>query len=368
MVATYLAVITVRNDLPAKSFAELVALAKREPGKLTCGSAGIASFGNMAGETIKLKQGIDIVHVPFKGSGDLVAGLLGGQIDVIIDGVGLPLAKSGKARALATFAEIRHPDLPEIPSLAEAGLKTGLPRTWWGIFAPEGHARADREAPDAALARILAEPETEGPDEPHQRGRLPPAAGGDAQADGRGQRDQRRADPRDQDEAGIGMQTRQDIHRFLHPQTKSRSSARPRTPASSADGSSNTFSSSAFRGPSSRSTPGRRWSGAAGGAVDQGKPATVDVAIMAVPPSSRWRWSRVRRVRRVGAHPHHGPVRRRWARKGRRQAGSASRASAACGCSVPTRLGYVNLSPAPRCRPRFRCRRSRCSRPAASAS
>ena len=160
MVASYLAVVTVRNDLPAKNLAELVALAKKQPGKLTYGSAGIASFGNMAGETIKLREGVDIVHVPFKGSGDLVAGLLGGQIDVIIDGVGLPLAKSGKARALATFADVRHPDLPEIPSLAEAGLKTGLPRTWWGIFAPKGTPEPILKRLDATLARILADPET----------------------------------------------------------------------------------------------------------------------------------------------------------------------------------------------------------------
>jgi tripartite-type tricarboxylate transporter receptor subunit TctC len=160
MVATYLAVVTVRNDLPAKNFAELVALAKKEPGKLTYGSAGVASFGNMAGETIKLRQGVDVLHVPFKGSGDLVAALLGGQIDIIIDGVGLPLAKSGKARALATFADIRHPDLPEIPSLAEAGLKTGLPRTWWAIYAPKGTPEPIVKRLDAALARILAEPDT----------------------------------------------------------------------------------------------------------------------------------------------------------------------------------------------------------------
>lgn len=160
MVAGYLAVVTVRNDLPAKSFAELVALAKKEPGKLTYGSAGIASWGNMAGETIKLKQGIDVLHVPFKGSGDLIAGLLGGHIDIIIDGVGLGLARSGKARALATFGDARHPDLPDIPSLAEVGFKAGLPRSWWGIFAPKGTPAPVLKRIDAALARILAEPET----------------------------------------------------------------------------------------------------------------------------------------------------------------------------------------------------------------
>ena len=160
MVASYLAVVTVRNDLPAKSFGELVALARKEPGKLTYGSAGIASFGNMAGETIKLKERIDVLHVPFKGSGDLVAGLLGGQIDHIIDGVGLGLARGGKARALATFGDARHPDLPDVPSLAEVGLKAGLPRTWWGVFAPKGTPAPVVQRIDAALARILAEPET----------------------------------------------------------------------------------------------------------------------------------------------------------------------------------------------------------------
>jgi tripartite-type tricarboxylate transporter receptor subunit TctC len=161
MVATYLAIITVRNDLPVKSFSDLVAHARKNPGKLTYGSAGVASFGNMAGESIKLREKVDMLHVPFKGSGDLVAALLGGQIDLFIDGVGLPLVKSGKARALAIFGDQRHPDLPDVPSLTEVvGAKTALPSTWWGIFAPKGTPAAVVKRLDAELARIVAEPET----------------------------------------------------------------------------------------------------------------------------------------------------------------------------------------------------------------
>ena len=160
MVATYLAVVTVRNDLPVKTFADLVSYARTRPGKLTYGSAGVASFGNMAGETIKLRERIDILHVPFKGSGDLIPAILGGQIDMLIDGVGLNLVKSGKARGLAIFGDQRHPDLPDVPSLVEAGLTTALPVTWWGVFAPKGTPAPVVRRLDAELARIVATPET----------------------------------------------------------------------------------------------------------------------------------------------------------------------------------------------------------------
>jgi tripartite-type tricarboxylate transporter receptor subunit TctC len=161
MVAQYLAIITVRSDLPVKNFPELVAHAKKHPGKLTYGSAGVASFGNMAGESIKLREKVDILHVPFKGSGDLVPGLLGGQIDLFIDGVGLGLAKSGKARPIAIFGDLRHPDLPDVPALTEVvGAKTELPTSWWGVFAPKGTPVPVLKRLEAELARILADPET----------------------------------------------------------------------------------------------------------------------------------------------------------------------------------------------------------------
>lgn len=161
MVAQYLAIITVRNDLPVGTFPEFVAYARKQPGKLTYGSAGVASFGNMAGESIKLREKIEILHVPFKGSGDLIPALLGGQIDLFIDGVGLNLSKSGKARAIAIFGDLRHPDLPDVPALTEVvGAKIALPTTWWGVFAPKGTPAPVVKRLDAELGRILAEPET----------------------------------------------------------------------------------------------------------------------------------------------------------------------------------------------------------------
>ena len=156
-VATYLAVVTVRNEMPVRTFGELVALARKQPGKLTYGSSGVASFGNMAGETIKLRESIDMLHVPFKGSNDLVPGLLGGHIDLFIDGVGLGAVKSGKARALAIFADQRHPELPDVPTIAEAGLKTALPSVWWGLYAPKGTPEPVVRRLESEMARILAD-------------------------------------------------------------------------------------------------------------------------------------------------------------------------------------------------------------------
>jgi len=158
MVAQYLATITVRNDLPIKTYAELVAYARANPGKLTYGSAGAASFGNIAGETLKLREKIDLLHVPFKGSGELVAALLGGQIDLFIDGVGLPLIKSGRARAIAVFSNQRHPDLPDVPSLTDVGFTTAVPSAWFGVFAPKGTPATIVKRLDTELARVVGDP------------------------------------------------------------------------------------------------------------------------------------------------------------------------------------------------------------------
>jgi tripartite-type tricarboxylate transporter receptor subunit TctC len=158
-VATYLAIVTVRNDMPVTTLADLVALARKQPGKLSYGSSGVASFGNMAGETIKLRESIDMLHVPFKGSNDLVPGLLGGHIDLFIDGVGLGAVKSGKAKGLAVFSDQRHPELPELPTIAEAGLKAALPSVWWGLYAPKGTPEAVVKRLDSEMARILADPD-----------------------------------------------------------------------------------------------------------------------------------------------------------------------------------------------------------------
>lgn len=159
-VADYIAIATARKDLGVRSLAEFVALARRQPGKLSWGSAGQASAGHIYGEILKKQAGIDMLHVPFKGSAELVTGLLGGQIDLIIDGVGLGLARTGRATALAAFANIRHPELPDVPALPETPLKVDLPAGGWGVAFPKGTPRAIVDQVGRALESVLAEPET----------------------------------------------------------------------------------------------------------------------------------------------------------------------------------------------------------------
>ena len=160
-VADYVAIVTARSGLGVKSLGEFVTLAKRQPGKLTWGSAGIASAGHLYGEIIKQQAGIDILHVPFKGSADAAAALLGGQVDLIIDGVGLNMAKNGQAVALAAFFQRRHPDLPNVPALPETGLGIELPAGGgWGIAFPKATPRNIVDQVGAALERIMAEPQT----------------------------------------------------------------------------------------------------------------------------------------------------------------------------------------------------------------
>lgn len=159
-VADYVPIVTVRNGLGVKTLNEFVRLARRQPGKLTWGSAGLASAGHIYGEMLKRQAGIDMLHVPFKGSADLVTGLLGDQIDMIIDGVGLGLARGGRATALATFFHQRHPELPDVPSLPETGLKVELPAGGWGVAFPKKTPQVIVTRVAAALEKILAEPST----------------------------------------------------------------------------------------------------------------------------------------------------------------------------------------------------------------
>lgn len=159
-VAEYIAIATARKELGVKSLVEFVELARRQPGKLTWGSAGQASAGHIYGEILKKQTGIDMLHVPFKGSAELVTGLVGGQVDLIIDGVGLGLARQGRAVPLAAFADMRHPELPEVPHLKDTGLKIDLPAGGWGVLYPKGTPPAVIQATAQALETLLAEPET----------------------------------------------------------------------------------------------------------------------------------------------------------------------------------------------------------------
>jgi len=159
-VAGYLPIVTVRNGLGVSDMKSLIELARKQPGKLTWGSSGVASGGHLAGEIIKSEAGVDMLHVPFKGSADAVAALMGDQVDFIIDGVGLELVKSGRAKGLATFSSQRHPELPDVPAIGETGFRFRLPfEGFWGLAMPKGTPQAIVDKVAQATSEALAEPD-----------------------------------------------------------------------------------------------------------------------------------------------------------------------------------------------------------------
>jgi len=136
MVSSSYGLVAARKDLPANTMGEFVALAKKEPGKLTFGSAGTATATHISGEIVHLKAGIKLLHVPYKGSAEALNDLVGGRIDLIYDPVALPQVKAGNVKALAVTSEVRHPELPNVPTLKEQGLE--VPGgSWFGLFAPK---------------------------------------------------------------------------------------------------------------------------------------------------------------------------------------------------------------------------------------
>ena len=140
---------TARKNLPVNSWPEFVALAKKEPGKFTWGTPGIATAGHLTGEIISTAAGIKLLHVPYKGSAEALNDLVGGRIDMMFDNVTLQQIKAGNAKALAALGNRRHPELPNVPTLKEMGIETpGL--AWFGLAAPQG-------TPPEIIQRISAE-------------------------------------------------------------------------------------------------------------------------------------------------------------------------------------------------------------------
>jgi tripartite-type tricarboxylate transporter receptor subunit TctC len=130
--------VVVNPSLPVKSIAELIAYAKANPGKLFYGSAGQGSSGHLIGELFKAAAGIEMTHVPYKGGGPSIAGLMGNEVQLLFDTLGgsRSLAESGKLRALAVTSPARSPVMPTVPTVAESGLKDFQAVYWLGIFAP----------------------------------------------------------------------------------------------------------------------------------------------------------------------------------------------------------------------------------------
>lgn len=138
MVALIPNVVVVNAKVPANNIQELIALAKKEPGKLNYGSAGAGTAHHLLGESFNLKSGTQIVHIPYKGSSPAVADLVSGQVQVMFDTVSsaLPQINAGKTRALAVTTAKRSSALPDVPTLSETVLPGFDFGTWFGILAP----------------------------------------------------------------------------------------------------------------------------------------------------------------------------------------------------------------------------------------
>jgi len=133
-------VLVVHPDLPVHSVGELIALAKQKPGELNYASAGIGSFQHLGGELFKLLAGVNIVHVPYKGGGPAMTDVVGGHTKIMFSSLvqtsGFVL--NGQLRALGTGGAHRSPVLPDVPTIAEAGLTGYEANNWWGVVAPAG--------------------------------------------------------------------------------------------------------------------------------------------------------------------------------------------------------------------------------------
>jgi tripartite-type tricarboxylate transporter receptor subunit TctC len=128
-------VITARNDLPAASLAEFITLARSNPGRYSYATSGIGSIGHLSFELLRSMTGIDVRHVPYKGGGPAVTDLIGGHVDLVVDGAALPFVLDGKVKAMATTGP-RLNALPKVPTVAESGVPGYNVTNWWGLYAP----------------------------------------------------------------------------------------------------------------------------------------------------------------------------------------------------------------------------------------
>lgn len=154
-------VLAINTAIPAKNVSELLALAKAQPGKYSFGSNGNGTAQHLIGAQFESMGGVELLHVPYKGSGPLTTDLLGGQIQMSFDTITpvLPHIKAGKLRALAVTTGKRSAALPDVPTLDEAGLKGFDLGTWFGLLAPAGTPTPIVERLSQEVARIVARPD-----------------------------------------------------------------------------------------------------------------------------------------------------------------------------------------------------------------
>ena len=161
MMATAPVLLVVHPSVKANTLQELIALAKAKPGALNYASGGNGTAPHLAGELMKLVAGVDIVHVPYKGTGPATTALLSGDVQMQFTGISSakPLAESGKLRAIALTGGKRNSAMPDVPSFEEAGLKGVEANSWWGLYAPAATPPAVIKTINEHFARALRKPE-----------------------------------------------------------------------------------------------------------------------------------------------------------------------------------------------------------------
>ena len=154
-------VMVVHPSLPAKSVKELIALAKARPGQIDYASSGNGSTQHLTGALFANMAGIKITHIPYRGSGPVTADLLGGQVQLAFPGIAgmLPHIKTGKLRPLGVTGSKRSPELPEVPTIVEAGVKGYEMVAWFGVSGPKGLPRDIQMKLHGELLKVLKTPE-----------------------------------------------------------------------------------------------------------------------------------------------------------------------------------------------------------------
>jgi tripartite-type tricarboxylate transporter receptor subunit TctC len=153
--------LVVNPELPVKSVKDLIALARSKPGKLNYASAGNGSSNHLSMELFKSLTGVDIVHIPYKGSAPAVTDLIGGQVDLMFDNVPnvLQQVKAGKLRGLAVSSKERSPFIKDLPTVAESGVPGFDVSVWFGVVAPAGTPKPVITKLNAEINRVLGLPE-----------------------------------------------------------------------------------------------------------------------------------------------------------------------------------------------------------------
>ena len=163
LIATAGQVLVVHPSVAAKNVSELVALAKANPGKLNFGSGGMGNQAHISAEMLKAQAGIDIVHIPYKGTGQAVAALVAGEVQMVFADMvpATPHIRAGRVRALAVTTGIRASTLPEVPTMIEAGLPNYNAELWWAVMAPRGTPEEIINRLNTELARIIKLPDVQ---------------------------------------------------------------------------------------------------------------------------------------------------------------------------------------------------------------